>query len=65
MAEVCHWKQEDDFDASDCWNSDCGHAFCLNEGAQPEEHGMKFCCFCGKPLVGVLFVPEPDEEEDE
>lgn len=43
---TCNWEQEDDED-SDCWLTDCGHTFRLDEGAPSENH-MKFCCYCGK-----------------
>ena len=31
------------------YETDCGHAFDVNNGTATE-NGMKFCCFCGKPL---------------
>jgi hypothetical protein len=40
----CVWKEEEE-----CWETSCGHAFCLNTGT-PSENGMQFCPYCGKPI---------------
>lgn len=45
---TCDWRQED-WD-NDCWQTTCGEAFSIIEG-KPSENNMKFCCYCGKPLV--------------
>ena len=45
--EICEWSQEEE---SYIWESDCGGTFILEDGG-PEENKMKYCCFCGKPLV--------------
>jgi hypothetical protein len=47
MITKCGWSQDDS--GSDCWHTGCGHAFVLNDGG-PSENGMKFCCYCGRPL---------------
>jgi len=61
--KVCEWVQEDW--ECDCWNTTCGHAFCVNDGDNPEEHGMKFCCFCGLPLVATPYKEEDEDDEEE
>jgi len=46
--EVCCWQQWTD----DCgiYDTDCGGSFTIEEGT-PKENMMKYCCYCGKPLV--------------
>ena len=56
--ETCTWHG--DGDGSDCWETDCHNAFRLEEGS-PADNGMKFCCYCGRPLV-TDDVPAPDLE---
>jgi hypothetical protein len=51
LGEFCEWTQED-YDNT-TWET-CSDPFCLNEGT-PSENGMKFCCFCGKPLKEVEY----------
>jgi hypothetical protein len=57
---ACTWTQQDHEDG-DCWETDCGGAFGIDEGA-PSENGMRFCCYCGRPLAEQRFVPEPEKE---
>ena len=54
-AESCIWSQEDE--ASEGWETDCGHNFELNDGT-PEENNMKFCCYCGKLLITELYMED-------
>ena len=42
----CEWKQDED-DGS--WDTACGEKFCIEEG-NPEDNGMRFCCYCGATL---------------
>ncbi len=53
----CEWTQ----DGSDYigWETSCGGIFVLNEGS-PLQNDMKFCCYCGRPLVEKPY----DEEEN-
>jgi hypothetical protein len=57
----CTWSQNshDDIDCS-VWHTDCHGEFCLNDG-DPKENGMKFCCYCGKPLAVSHYFEEDDE----
>ncbi|MDD5084168.1 MAG: hypothetical protein PHT88_04575 [Candidatus Moranbacteria bacterium] len=48
----CCWRQEDDWENADVYNTACGDSFCLVE-ATPEANGMRFCCYCGKPLIQI------------
>jgi hypothetical protein len=59
--KVCRWSQQD-HESGDCWETDCGGTFGIDEGT-PSENGMKFCCYCGAPLAEEKFVP--DEEDDD
>lgn len=47
----CKWIEDEDDGA---WDTSCGKRFLITEGT-PEENGMKFCCYCGKPLVSHTF----------
>jgi hypothetical protein len=47
MTEVCFWEADEP--DSDMFRTTCGEYFVLNE-CGPKENGMKFCCFCGKPI---------------
>ena len=55
----CEWVQDDE--DSNVWGTSCGNIFCLEETG-PEDLGMRFCCFCGKPLVEVLWEDREDVE---
>ena len=55
---TCQWTQNED----GAWESACGHRWEFIEGG-PTENGMKFCCYCGKPLVDVPYIEERDDEE--
>ena len=51
--EFCKWVQNSD----GWWQTDCKNGFVVNDGT-PEENGMKFCCYCGKPLRQKLYEEE-------
>ncbi len=51
---TCQWAEDAD---GGPWETSCGHLFILNDGG-PNENGLKFCPFCGKPLEEV----KPEEE---
>ncbi len=45
--DFCEWKREDfDFNA---YETTCDNCFELNDG-KPSDHGMKYCCYCGKQI---------------
>lgn len=58
--DKCGWVQEDE--SSDAWNTGCGRTFLINDGT-PSENGMRYCCFCGKTLIGVPFEQENSGNE--
>jgi hypothetical protein len=60
----CEWKQDDDWDSSENWETSCGQAFVLTDEGPPSKHGFKFCCFCGRSLTEVPYVQEDDEDEE-
>ena len=47
MSEKCIWTCDDLNE--EIWETGCGNLFQL-ESETPTENGMKFCCYCGKPL---------------
>jgi hypothetical protein len=57
--KVCTWSQIED---GGDWDTSCHDLFTLMEGS-PSENGMKFCCYCGRPLVEKHYEPEPEDEE--
>ena len=46
MAEECRWVEDDEA----IWNTDCDNEFVFIDSG-PKENSMRFCCYCGKPLV--------------
>lgn len=57
----CHWDQVAYSGA--LWETDCDETLELNSGVTPYDMGMRFCCFCGLPLVA--FDPDGNELERE
>lgn len=56
--EYCIWSNSEDSDENDCdtqWETSCGNDFILNDGT-PENNGMKYCCYCGKPIEQLVRV---------
>lgn len=47
VSESCTWTKWPDVDT---WDTQCGDAFVFIDGT-PTENSMKFCCYCGKPLM--------------
>jgi hypothetical protein len=46
----CEWKEDDE----GTWFTSCDNAFVFTDSG-PTENGMKFCCYCGKPLKEVPY----------
>jgi len=55
----CVW--EEDCDGN--WETSCDQTFCLDHGC-PSENGMKYCCYCGKPLVEKRYAEEDGSKEE-
>jgi len=55
----CDWEQEDD---GGPWATDCGEDSVITDGP-PSQSGMKFCCFCGKPLTEKPFVYSEEDDD--
>lgn len=51
--DTCIWREDED----GIWHTACGNAFYFDAGGTPEEHGQKFCGYCGKPLEGQRAKP--------
>ena len=49
MNSTCLWTPDEGWEYG-CWSTACGEEFYLEVDA-PEDNGMRFCCYCGKPLV--------------
>lgn len=45
--QSCLWEYSE---GEGAWFSACEDAWTFHEGT-PKENGMKFCCFCGKPII--------------
>ena len=60
LAQCCTWAAQED---GEFWNASCGHDFTVIDGDTPTAHEMRFCCFCGKRLVEVMFVEPEDTDE--
>lgn len=58
----CIWAQDGDAD-SDTWATGCRHYFTLNDGG-PTDNEMRFCCYCGRPLIEVPWEDESDAAID-
>lgn len=59
MSEGCNWTE--DWEGN--WNTECGEMFVFIDGG-PEENRIRFCCYCGKPIVVQKYVEPVDDEED-
>ncbi len=54
----CAWTEDED----GTYQTNCGQAFQFIDGT-PDENLMKFCCYCGQPLVVVRYTePVLDDE---
>lgn len=51
----CMWETDDDGIS----HTACGEAFALDSGT-PAENRMRFCCYCGKPLVEPVRAPREE-----
>ena len=56
----CKWTE--DFEGN--WETSCDNMFTLNAGT-PSDNGMKYCCYCGKPLREVRYVEEAVEGDND
>lgn len=59
MNAMCKWTQDNE-DYSGKWDTDCGQSFWFDIDG-PDDHGMHYCCFCGKSLMAVPYMEEDDE----
>lgn len=53
--DSCTWTLEDPSDGA--WGTECNNIFSLEDGT-PSENRMRFCCFCGRPLLEQIFDEE-------
>ena len=49
MNEKCKWGMYSRFDDG-VWGTSCGAEWEFTYGGTPEEHGMKYCPYCGKEV---------------
>jgi hypothetical protein len=59
--ESCVWTISP---CDDYYESLCGLAWEFPDAHTPAEHGMRFCCGCGKPLVTLVVEPDDVDEEE-
>ena len=64
MAETCIWTENVD----GCWETACGRSYMI-DGTAPSEYGVRFCCYCGKPLeerpyFGGMGGGEEDDDDE-
>lgn len=50
---VCAWTLDEPDEGK--WDTSCGESFLLLEGT-PEDNNMRFCCYCGLPLTGIVGI---------
>jgi len=56
MQEPCKWEQDEDLK----YESGCGHSFYFETGNATKK-GIKYCGYCGHPILDVPYV-EPEVE---
>lgn len=54
--QKCCWTD----DGGEAWETGCGNLFVIIDDT-PLKNGMKFCCFCGKPLTEAPLKTEEEE----
>ena len=54
----CAWNETKD----GCWETNCDEMFVFEESG-PLENKMKFCCYCGRPLIEIRYRDSDDLEE--
>ena len=52
MSEKCKWGMYSRFDDG-VWGTSCGAEWEFTYGGTPEEHGMKYCPYCGRVVEEV------------
>lgn len=57
----CPWIQEDDWEDPSIYATECGKTFLITEGT-PDNNDMKYCCYCGKKLIQILFKSEDETD---
>src|SRR5690606_14840627 len=60
--ETCTWHGNPD--DSGFWDTDCHNTFVLDDGT-PTDNDMKFCCYCGRPLVTGVVTDEDDDDDNQ
>jgi hypothetical protein len=49
----CGWTRTPSIiEDEDTWTTLCGNVWMFEEGT-PQDNGMKFCCYCGRPIVQI------------
>lgn len=48
--KACVWAELDS--DKGIWEPECGNTHIINAGT-PAENGMKYCCYCGKPIKEI------------
>lgn len=59
---TCKWFQEDDYDAADTYQAECGAHWTFMEGG-PVHNSVKYCMCCGKPVTEIQAEIEPELDD--
>lgn len=60
LQKPCVWTYDEEHDK---WDTACGEAF-QTVCDSPTENGMKFCCFCQKPIQGSHPITESENDHE-
>ena len=52
---ICTWDEDENGN----WHTGCGECFVITNDGTPEQHGMKFCTFCGNAIEQRVYREEP------
>ena len=52
----CEWTVDNNLPEDDrLYSTACGEEFLFIDGS-PKDNGLKFCCYCGKPIKGEQYA---------
>ena len=59
-ATPCMWREDED----GTWDTNCGEVFVFITDGGPSENKMRFCCYCGGPVISMYFQQENNDEDN-
>ncbi len=60
MRDACTWADEGG-DFAGTYRTTCDNYFSIIDGT-PSENGMRFCCYCGRPLIEKPYVENVEDD---